>query len=395
MSTPEEIFSKLLDDIVKERQYKNPTISVKPISSGGANYSSVLFLATVSEPGNEDLQLFAKVAIMGEKIRSQLPQLLGFYIERYAYTELFKKYEEIQNNHAVPVKEKLQIPKFYGYNPNLYEETIVLEDLIAKGFTTYDRLKSIDWDYASKSVESLARFHALSLAYRHEKPEDYKKDLDEFKFQEETLEKFIEFGFENNKKTTLSVVSEKNKSKVEKYLNNNLNVKKMISYYKPNRQNIQILCHGDYRPSNLLHRVEEDGTLNVVPVDFQTLFYGSPLTDLMYFIFSGSDEHFRRRHFWDLVDHYYRELCSALRNLGLDPNKLYPKDDFDQDVKEFLPYGFMVAVFLLPIITVNVEDAPSFAGNNDLASFMYTKTSSYYPDRLNGIINDFVRWGIL
>ncbi|KAM3959429.1 LOW QUALITY PROTEIN: uncharacterized protein ACR2FA_006497 [Aphomia sociella] len=313
MSNPEKVLCKLLDDIVKELQYKKPSISVKPISSGGANYSSVLFVATVSEPGNEDLQLFAKVSVIGEKIRSQIP-LLIFDVERYAYTELLTKYEQLQNNHAIPAKERLRVPKFYGCNPNLCEETIVLEDLVAKGFTTYDRLKSIDWDYAAKSVELLAMFHALSLAYSHEEPIEYKKVIEKLKFQEKSFVASMEIAFANNKKTILSVASEKNRSKVEEYLKN--------VEMKPNRSNIQILCHGDYRPSNLMHRVEEDGTLRIVPVDFQTLFCGSPLTDLMYFIFTGSDEHFRRRHFWDLVDHYYRELCSALSNLGIDPRAI-------------------------------------------------------------------------
>ncbi|KAM3959427.1 LOW QUALITY PROTEIN: uncharacterized protein ACR2FA_006495 [Aphomia sociella] len=390
MSNPEKILCKLLDDIVEERKYKKPTVNVKPISTGGANYTSVLFLVTVSEPGNEDLQLFAKVGVVGEKMRSQMP-ILMFDIERYAYTELLKKYEELQNNHTIPDKERLRIPKFYGCNPTLYEETIVLEDLIAKGFTTYDRLKSIDWDYASKSVESLAKFHALSLAYSHNNPEEYEKVVKKLIFQEETFTTVLGQMFENIKKKILLVASDKNKSRVEKYLHS-VDVKNILSYYKPERQNIQVLCHGDYRPSNLLHKVEKDGTLNVIPVDFQTIYSGSPLLDLMYFIFTGSDEHFRRRHFWDLVDHYYRELCTALRNLGLDTHKLYPKDDFDHDVKEFLPFGFIIGCFLLPLITVNAEDAPSPGGNNDIKSFMNIKTSSYYPDRLNGIINDFLNY---
>ncbi|KAM3959426.1 uncharacterized protein ACR2FA_006494 [Aphomia sociella] len=160
--------------------------------------------------------------------------------------------------------------------------------------------------------------------------------------------------------------------------------------YKKPSINVKPISTGGANYTSVL-----DGTVHVVPVDFQTLFCGSPLMDLMYFIFTGSDEHFRRRHFWDLIDYYYRELCSALSNLGLDPHRLYPKDDFDQDVKEFLPYGFMIALFMLHIITVNVEDAPSLGGNTDMTSFMNTKTSSYYPERLNGVINDFIRWGFI
>ncbi|XP_059046623.1 uncharacterized protein LOC131842120 [Achroia grisella] len=392
MSSPEEILRKSLDDILKDKNYKDPKISIKPISTGGANYTSVLFLITVSEPDNEDLKLFAKVGIVGEKMRSQMPT--NFYdIERFAYEDLLKKYEKIQDDRQVPATERLRIPKFYGYNAKLYEETIVLEDLSAQGFTTYDRLKSIDWDYASKSVEALAKFHALSIAYKEEYPEEYEKYLDTMKFQEEAFIAFMDSTFDKLKETALSVTLEVNKSKLKKYLDENVNAKTMVQFYLTDRR--KILCHGDYRPSNLMHRVNENGELEVIPVDFQTIQGTTPLIDLFYYIFAGSDENFRRRHFWDLVDHYYRELCSALENVGLDPRKVYPEDEFDREVKEFLPYGLLIGIFTLPIITVDTEDAPSMDGENDMSSFFNMKTSSLFPERLNGIINDYIRWGVI
>ncbi|XP_059046481.1 uncharacterized protein LOC131842060 [Achroia grisella] len=392
MSTPEQILRTLLDDIVKDRNYRDPKIDIKPISTGGANYTSVLFAITVSEPGNEDLQLFAKVGTVGEKIRSEMP-LNFFDIERHAYEDLLKKYEKIQEDHKVPISERLRIPKFYGHNANLFEETIVLEDLAVQGFTTYDRLKSVDWDYASKSVQALARFHALSIAYSEENPEEYNKLLEIMKFDKDTFVTVMEATFGKLKATALNGTWENNKEKLEKYLDNNVTSQTLIKFYLSNPRNI--LCHGDYRASNLMHRLNEDGTLEVIPVDYQTLRASSPLIDLMSFIFMGSDENFRRRHFWDLIDHYYRELCSALRNLNLDPNKIYPEDEYDLDVKEFLPFGLLVGLFSLPIITVDAEDAPSLGGENDFATFLEVKTGAVYSERLNGIINDFIRWGII
>lgn len=383
---------KLLDDIVKERGYKDPKISVKPISTGGANYTSVLFLVTVTESDRENLQLFAKVGIVGEKMRSQMP--VQFYdIERFAYEDLLKQYEKIQNDHDVPISQRLRIPKFYGCNPNRFEETIVLEDLAAQGFTTYDRLKSIDWDYAAKSVEALARFHALSVAYNKENPEKYKTILETMKLQEDSFAELLESSFDKQKETAINGTWENNKSRLKNYMDTKVNAKTLVKFYLSNPKNI--LCHGDFRPSNLMHRVKEDGTLEVIPVDYQTIRGGSPLVDLMSFIFTGSDEEFRRRHFWDLIDHYYRELCSALRSLELDSRDIYPEDEFDRDVKEFLLLGLLIGLFALPVITVDSEDAPSMSGENDFHSFMNIKTNSIYSERLNGVVNDFVRWGII
>ncbi|XP_059046975.1 uncharacterized protein LOC131842465 [Achroia grisella] len=391
MSTPEEILQKLLDDIIKERNYKDAKTIVKPISTGGANYTSVLFIVTISVPDNEDVELFAKVGIVGEKMRSQMPILL-YDIERYAYQELLTKYELIQNNHNVPTEERLRAAKFYGCNPTLYEETIVLENLAAKGFTTYDRFKSIDWEYGAKSVETLARFHALSIAYAEQYPEEFKNVLDNMKFQEKAFTVFIEQGLERYSNFAVAAVSENNKEKLKNYLETNVSVEKMVKFYLTSRR--PTLCHGDYRPSNLMHRQNEDGTVEVIPVDYQTIQSGAPLIDLMYFIFTGSDENFRRRHFWDLVDHYYRELCSALRNMGLDPRQIYTEDEFDLDIKEILPSGLLIGIFFLPIITVETENAPSI-GDGDINSMVDIKVSPYYAERINGIVNDYIRYGII
>ncbi|XP_026755823.3 uncharacterized oxidoreductase dhs-27-like [Galleria mellonella] len=392
MSNPEQILRKLLGEIIENKNYKDPKLNLEQISTGGANYTSQLFIVTVSEPGNEDLQLFAKVGIVGEKMRSQMPVLI-YDIERYAYKELLGKYESIQNDHQVPAAERLRIPKFYGYNPTVYEETIVLENLAAKGFTTYDRFKSINWEYASKSVTSMAKFHALSIVYSEEYPEEYKRVLDMMKFQVDAISIFIREGLKKYQNIAIAAASENNKSKLKNYLESKVSLDVIVNFYKPGR--LHILCHGDYRPSNLMHRENKDGTMEVIPVDYQTIHTGTPLTDLIYFIFTGSDEEFRRRHFWDLLDYYYRELCNALRSLGRNPRNVYPEDEFHHDVKEILPLGLVIGIILLPVITVETEDAPALDGEIDLDTVLNTKISSSYVERMRGIINDYARWDII
>lgn len=60
----------------------------------------------------------------------------------------------------------------------------------------------------------------------------------------------------------------------------------------------------------------------------------NPICDLMFFIFSGSDEKFREKHYYQLLDHYYNELCNSLKRLGVDPEETYTRKDFDYELKE-------------------------------------------------------------
>ncbi|XP_059051603.1 uncharacterized protein LOC131846343, partial [Achroia grisella] len=389
-----EILHQLLKDIGKRYNYEEPNIDFKAICNNGANYTSVLYEATISAPDKEDLKLFAKVAALSENARSQLPISL-YDTERFVYTELFKNYAKIQNNNKLTEKDKLLWPEFYGCNANLYKETIVLENLAAKGYTTYDRFKSIDWPYAAKAVESLAKFHALSIAYGEENSEEYAKILENMKQNPAAME-HMKKSLETSVASALAVTKEEYKERLEKYIEGNFDIEKIVKYFQPVER--AVLTHGDYRPSNLMHKINNDGSMEVIPVDYQTILVGNPVLDLLYFIFTGSDEEFRCQYYEQLIEHYYIHLNSALHNLNLDPDKLYSKENFKYDLKEFLPFGLICSIFTLPIITINTEDAPKPQGEDGLETIAInavTKTSALYRERFNGIVNDYVRWGVI
>ena len=60
-----------------------------------------------------------------------------------------------------------------------------------------------------------------------------------------------------------------------------------------------------------------------------------------------------------------------------------------------MPYALTLAVTLLPIVTVDSENAPKVDESLDFSSFVFDKPSDLLGERLNGVINDFVKWGIL
>ncbi|XP_059046497.1 uncharacterized protein LOC131842065 [Achroia grisella] len=387
-----ESLRKVVEDIAKENGFGKPEIVINPISTGGANYSSELFTIVVSEDAKETLHLFSKIIIINETIRAQMPPAI-FDVERLIYVDLLKKYEDIEISHNVPPEKRLVVPKYYGCNTKKFEESVVLENLAEKGFITYDRFKSVDWEYAAKAVKSLAKFHALSMAYSEEYPQEFEEFVKKMDFQKEMFLGMFHQFYEQRIETTLSVTTEERKSKLKKYLDTHISVETIMKLSESSQR--IVLSHGDYRPSNLMHKYNEDGTLQVIPVDFQTIQYTSPLFDLLYFIFTGSDEKFRRQHFQDLTDHYHQELSSALRYLGLNPDIIYPKRTYEYELKELLPYGLFVAIVGLPIITVELEDAPSMQGEGGFENMTSSKTGPLYPERMNGVINDFFRWGII
>ncbi|XP_037302583.1 uncharacterized protein LOC119192958 [Manduca sexta] len=384
MSEHEQILIELLNKIVAEQALVAPQVKIQPISSGGANFTTQLFQVTISH-GDDELKLFAKVAAVGEKFRQELPGFRMFEAENDFYTKLIKFYENLQEKHNVPQDKRFVAPKCYGCSSKLYEEVIVLEDLSAQGFTVGT---SVDWDYASKAVEEIAKFHALSVAFEKENKEEFNKYVETltFSWDTENTEYFNDIIDKG-----INMVKEEKRSRVEAFIASI----EMVDYddiLKPVK--LKVLTHC-YRVSNQMYRVNADGGMEVKIIDYQTIRGASPAVDLLYFIFSGTDKKFRDQYYEQLLDHYYKELSLAMKRLALNPDEIYPREDFDFEYNSKLPFGLTLAMTMLPLITVDEENAPKVDKDLGLHSFVVNNTSDILRDRINEVVDDFIRWGLV
>ncbi|CAH2089101.1 unnamed protein product [Euphydryas editha] len=252
MADAEQTLRKLLDKILDERNYKPRETKIKAITSDGANFTSVLFVVNVSSPNREDLKLFAKVACVGEKMRSKMNADWLYSTERFVYTKLIKIYKDIENEMNVPDEHRFIFPKLYGYSAETGGETVVMENLVESGYESFNRLKSLDWPQASASVENLAKFHALSFAFTKHYPEEFDKLIVDLKYR------ITSDGLDEETKEIWKKMVENSLAAIEKDFQGP--VIKVLEDCKDNwtKYNAPIgqpvIVHGDYRQSNLLFR---------------------------------------------------------------------------------------------------------------------------------------------
>ncbi|KOB77568.1 Ecdysteroid 22-kinase [Operophtera brumata] len=389
MSDTEQKVRDLLHNIAKEQKFQNYDLKVSPISTGGANYSSLLYIATISSMDKDDLHLFVKVAAMSKQMREQVSMAV-YETEKVVYTDLKDAYREIEKKHQIPEEHWLYLPKYYGANTTLMEEMLVLENMAVKGFVTHDRFKSIDWEYASKAVTELAKLHSLSIAFQRDYPEEFHRIKNKY-ISEWMTEDMIKTFWGNGAKSALEVLTNENKVKFKKFADK-IDFAAFMKHYVPLR--VEVITHGDYRPSNLMHRTLKVSMSYIKLVDHQTIQIGSPVIDLLYLIFTGTDKEFRDKFYEKLVEFYYTQLSDAMKRLGIDPEKTYSREDFYFELKQKLPHGLIAATYTLPYITVETEKAPELNSEMDLSSFGLTETGNLYPKRINGVVSDFIRWGI-
>ncbi|XP_061713889.1 uncharacterized protein LOC133522549 [Cydia pomonella] len=378
-----------LQNIAKKENYLLSKIDIKPISSGGANYTADLYLITISEPLKPDIHIFAKTANLNEDARKTNEFLSRVYeIEALFYSEFAVNFERLYNKCQVPIENRLYIPKYYGHLLVPYQEILVLENLEAKGYNSFDRMKTFNWDYASTAVTQLAKFHALGLALRDENPHEFTRLVSNFQFDvsenREMMNSFLKLAVKN----ACEGLKSDHKERLQKYFASPENIATLITTMTKDQI---FLVHGDFRPSNLMHR-RRNGKLEIVPIDYQTLRRGNPVGDLMHLVFSGSDEEFRRLHYQRLMDHYFTQLTLALQQLNVDVEKIYPRESFDADLIKFRPVGLYMGIIMAGLVTVTSEEAPKLDG--DLTT-LQTKPNQLALERINGVVKDYVRWGVL
>ncbi|XP_063635573.1 uncharacterized protein LOC134806281 [Cydia splendana] len=389
MASTEQQLQRILHDIAKRENYISYKIDIKPITSAGANYTADLYIGTISEPLNPDIHIFAKVANLNEDARKNNEFLFRVYkIEALFYSEMAFIFGRIYNKHQVSVENRLIISKYYGHVLIPNQEILVLENLEERGFKTFDRMKTFDWEYAAVAVTQMAKFHALGLSYREEYPEEfenaYSNLIVDFSKNQEEMDIFTQQALQN----ACEGLNDDYKQRLKNFFSSKEIVTNMTTQMMEDKT---MLIHGDFRPSNLMHR-RRNGRLEIVLLDYQTIRMGNPVIDLIYFIFSGSDAEFRRLHYQRLLDRYFTELTIALRHLNIDVENVYPRKSFDTNVIKMRPLGVMFGLMMAGMVTVAPEDAPKI--NGDLSS-MHVKPNQLAQERISGIVKDFIQWGIL
>lgn len=94
--------------------------------------------------------------------------------------------------------------------------------------------------------------------------------------------------------------------------------------------------------------------------------------------------------------------------MGSDPNKVFPRDVFDDHLTRFGNFGLSMAIMVLPVFTSNPEDIPDLDAmaeqfrtaqdkgeevKMDEISFQSAKTAGAYALRMTGVFQDICRLG--
>ncbi|KAL0871633.1 hypothetical protein ABMA27_004159 [Loxostege sticticalis] len=376
-----------IENIAKSEGFLKYKCDVQKKYKNGTNYlGEITEVEIIGETiiGAKEIRIFVKTKPSDGSIIKLLSINDVYSRELYAYKELSETYKQLQEEANVPYEERYTFIKCYEES-NI--DTIILEDIGKLGYVNWNRLEIISIDFAQKCIKQLAKFHALSFVLEKDKLDYFNCNIKLLKYPFIFNDEYVAF-LKNMYETCINHLEGEYKAKLESVLD----ICEKYYQFVNNSSVIRCLCHGDYRAMNIMMKYNNGEPSDVIPLDYQFIFYGSPVIDILYFIFGSTDSKFRREHLQNLKNLYHETMKEFLEYFKMDINLYYPRKEFDKAYEESLEFGLMVAVWYLP---VNLADSDEVLDLNktSLADASFS-ANERVKARLEDILDDFTEWGV-
>ncbi|XP_068159831.1 uncharacterized protein pkm [Drosophila tropicalis] len=382
-------------------------------SAKGDNYLGVVWRICVRPEGSLVLKLPPQNSVR----RKQFFARPCFLRESLAYENFLPLVAEFQEERNVPVEEQFtQYARCQACRLDEPNECIVLEDLCRAGYDLHDRFAELPVECVRLVMRAYGKLHATSLAMKQQWPDRLKhcQSLVDI-FEQRRDDHSLGVYFENLKQSALgSLCSVKDHHYVER-LEAYFGLGTFFELLLPliggkNCEPYAVVCHGDCWNNNIMYRLskpEQDNDnkggrpLDVRLIDWQLMRYASPITDLAYFFFSCTSRDFRRKYYKSMLETYYTEMAQQLTRLGESADELFPLQAFNEQLQSKCAVGLLLAMMVLPIVTMRGQDVPDLQAISELieaggttslkgAGFLGSGNEDLYKKRMRDVIMDCV-----
>lgn len=254
----------LVDQIAKESGLKDYTLELKSGSNAGDGFASALTAVKIVESNSDkSLELVIKLAPTNVIHRKEFFTDLMFEHETFYYNVVAPAFEKFQDEKNVPKEDQfLEYPKCYFAvaDEKTEEYIVVLEDLRPKGFKQWDKTKPAPIENARLAMRTIGKFHAISVAYKDQKPEEFVKlktiqsqvsDIYKIAFSSETLRGMLLTSFDR----TIDAMKEDAHKDILREIKENYS--EHFTQILDESNKFAVVAHGDFYNNNYLFRFNE------------------------------------------------------------------------------------------------------------------------------------------
>ncbi|XP_022115853.2 uncharacterized protein LOC110993782 [Pieris rapae] len=311
-----------------------------------------------------------------------------------AYTQIINKFLSIQND--IKESRRLILPTCIYSSIEKGNELLIFEDLLVNGFTVNIATDKLSFRCVGKIFSELAKFHGLSFVFKKNNTELYDnlaEDFNDLVFQYSFLNKsqLKDYFLDSFEMSLNDLENIEIKNKLENIKPKLLRL--LQSYVKPKQ--INVFCHGDIWINNILFK-QSDGETKLCFLDFQTLRFANPATDIIYFLYICTDSEFRSLHLDELIKIYYDSLKGFLNLFDIDVNSLYTENKLRDDIEEYKVFGFLITLIEIKIISNHLEELNSIRKSEmDLTNLPDIEKKTLGKARINDVVTESCKNGVL
>uniref|UniRef100_A0A9I3FH68 CHK kinase-like domain-containing protein n=1 Tax=Anopheles epiroticus TaxID=199890 RepID=A0A9I3FH68_9DIPT len=378
-------------------------------SNKGDGFIGQMFKAFLAEGDRREVYL-CKIPPLNEVRRQQFQSMIIFSRETLAYKTLLPLMFSYQKEKGVSRGEGFfSAPKcYYAECDEAAEESaIIMEDLRLSNYRMWNKLEPVNYEHARLTMQQLGRLHAVSLAMKRDRPAEFEQfkvpDLMQVMMPDGSPFEMMMIKMLTNAKETLEPHETKERAKMQKLIDNMRQEMKLCTDGNL-AEPYTVLGHGDCWVNNFMFHYKNGAPDGVILLDWQITRYVSPVLDLSYFLFCGTDEEFRRRHFDEMMSIYYNSLEALLEKLGHNSQEVFPRTAMMRQLRRFAKFGMLMAIFVIPMLCTRNEDLPDmdeaaekFRETNEMNLDAMSMNSDQvaFRKRMSGVIRDMVRYGYL
>ncbi|XP_060517214.1 uncharacterized protein LOC132696418 [Cylas formicarius] len=343
---------------LKEENITDLEFNVKGTTEAGTGYlGDVVFIeadGTKEDGSKKHYDLVVKVGKREEKFREAYAVRVAGTNEIFVYNQLIPIFNKFRRDHNL---EPIQfLAKCYGTYLTDNCEVVILDNLSKSGYHLHNRKVPMNSQHVNVVLKTYGQWHALSFAMRDQNSELFEKVAGNNQcFWEQSIENARTLGFD----AIISILEASNETALLGKLREKINsdsFAEIVTVEEPT----SVISHGDCWNNNFLftyknHDIHHENPQKVALLDFQLSRLSSPVFDLSYYLYTACSEE-QLGNFEDLLHIYHSSLSESLKQLGTDPEKMFPYSTLRRHWSEYSVFGLMLLGTLIFSLTVDKED---------------------------------------
>ncbi|XP_001359535.3 uncharacterized protein [Drosophila pseudoobscura] len=394
-AAPAWITAKYLKDALR-RHYQEPHIVVvflqlQSALGKGENYGAVLtrirlvYRIGLGQEVNEYLIAKTKLDDEDADTREKKAPYDIYNRELEIYEEVLPKLQQLAGERLCP--KVLHIDRQRG--------ALIMEDLSRQGYVMAPRLERLDEQHLRLVLRKLAMMQAASAVLEERSQREGCFSLKKYDrgFFNRYTESFRSY-FVGCLMSCASYLKTQPGYEKHSDLLDELSPHYMrlgLLCFQPEAEHINVLTHGDVWTNNMMFKYGAEGPVDVLLIDFQYAFWGSPTLDIHHLLNTSAVERVRSERQLEMRCVYHEVFVRELQRLKFKSQRLPSRKQFHLQSEQKRFYAVHCGLLLQPVLlNTDDTDADFAALLSDQPRGLNMKRRLYQNEAIQGSIRQLV-----